>query len=233
MARRMVQQLPTAEAARRVQSVAVDSGSATDGMPSLLERAAPITAFRFDAIQHTYTDLATRALIPHVTQLLERAGLVDETWLTEASAERGQLVHAMTSDFDLGSLDPECCVSKHRGYLLGHVACMARLRAVWQHIEVPLVHPTLRFAGRPDRIGTVLRRRCVFEIKSGAPMRAHGVQLALQAILAAGALGDPLPPEQWARYCEYLKPSGKYKLEEHRDRADFGEAYRILRECVR
>jgi len=191
---------------------------------------SPVTAFRFEAADHTYTDLATGQHLPHITQLLERAGLVDDTWMTEESCERGLIVHALTSDFDLGALNPDTCVSRHRGYLLGHVACMQRLRPIWQHVEVPFVHPTWRFGGRPDRIGMVLRRRAVFEIKTAQPSRAHQVQTALQAILASAR--DPLPPRQWARYCEYLKPNGKYKLEEHRDPGDFDEAERILRACA-
>jgi len=79
----------------------------------------------------------------------------------------------------------------------------------------------------------VLGRQAIFEIKSGLPTKAHPIQTALQAILVAGQSGNLLPATQWARYCEYLKPNGRYKLEEHRDRGDFDEAYEIIRKCAR
>lgn len=190
-----------------------------------------VTAFRFNAADHVYTDLVTGAVLPHITGMLERTGWVDDTFYTEESCERGLIVHAMTSDYDLGALDPDTCIGKHRGYLLGHVACMRRLRPTWDAIEVPLVHPHWKFGGRPDRVGVVLRERCVFEIKTAVPSRAHAIQTALQAVLVASQ--HELPAAQFVRYCEYLTPKGKYKLERHIDRGDFDEAYRILQVCTR
>lgn len=191
-----------------------------------------VTAFRFNAADHVYTDLATGTALPHITGMLERTGWVDDTWMTEESCERGLIVHAMTSDYDLGALDPDTCIGKHRNYLLAHVGCMRRLRPIWDAIEVPLVHPLWKFGGRPDRVGMVLRERCVFEIKTAVPARSHAIQTALQAILVASQQPD-LPPAQFVRYCEYLTPKGKYKLERHIDRADYDEAYRILQVCTR
>jgi len=191
---------------------------------------SPVHPFRFDAASHTYYG-ADGSVLPHITGMLETTGWTDDTWMTEESSERGQIVHALTCDYDLGALEPDACVSVHRGYLLGHVECTSRLRPRWTHIEVPFAHPSLRFGGRPDRLGLVLNRRAVFEIKSGAPTKAHPIQTALQAILAGGY--DPLPAWQWARYCEYLTKSGRYKLEEHRDRRDFDIAHDIIRTCAR
>lgn len=192
-----------------------------------MTRLALIDSFRFDARRHEYTALDTGEVLPHITGLLEVAGLIDSTWYTEHSCERGQCVHSLTADYDLGALKVDGCVSAYRGYLLAHVKCMAMLRPIWTSIEEPLIHPGYRFGGRPDRIGKVLGLQAVLEVKSGGSEESHQIQTALQAIL--GSYKHPLPPESWARYALYLKDTGKFKLEKHTRRADFDKAREILR----
>ena len=134
------------------------------------------------------------------------------------------------SDYDLGAIaSPASVVSDHKNYLLAHVAAMRALRPEWDYVEVPLVHQFHRFGGRPDRLGRLLTLRAVLEVKSGQKTKAHGIQTALQAILAATVYD--LPAESWARYGLYLKPSGRFALEPFDKRADFDEARRIIRVC--
>lgn len=188
--------------------------------------------FRFDAEAHEYIDLATGAVLPHITSMLQRSGIVDAGWYTDASRERGTAVHRLTADYDLGALDPAKCISAYRGYLLAHHAAMTILKGqglVLHAIEEPLVHPTYRYGGRPDRIVSMAGRLGVLELKSGGPERGHQVQTSLQAILAC--VEARLPAESLGRWCLYLKESGKFKLEEHRRREDFVEAHRIIRTC--
>jgi hypothetical protein len=184
--------------------------------------------FRFLAETHDYVDLETGAVLPHITGMLKAAGWIDDTWFTDASSERGRQVHRLTADYDLGALeDVDGCVSPYRGYLLAHVQMSAIVGPDWQAIEVPLVHRRHAYGGRPDRVGQVYRLASVLEVKSAAPARSHQIQTALQAELVADGFG--LPPEAIARYCEYLKPSGRFQLEQHRDARDFREARRIIR----
>ena len=187
-----------------------------------------MSTFRFDPVAHVYTDLQG-AVIPHITGMLERTGWIDDAWFTEESAERGVAVHELTARYDLGALDLSTCVSIYRSWLLGHVECMARLKPTWDEIEIPRVHAGHRFAGRPDRIGTWAGLRTVLEIKSGTPQPSHKVQTALQAVLVSA--GGGLPPASYVRLCEYLRPNGKWALVQHRDRRDFDEARRVLKEC--
>lgn len=186
--------------------------------------------FRFDPFNHEYIDVETGELIPHITGMLEATGLIDDRWYSEESSDRGTAVHRLTHDYDLGALDVASCVSEHRGYLLGHVAAMQVIPHAWDDVEVPRVHPQLRFGGRPDRNGVIYQAKGVLEVKSGGPEKSHAIQTAMQAILVAPIYG--LPPEMLLRFALYLKPNGKFKLEEHKRKADFDEARRIIRRCT-
>ena len=187
-----------------------------------------LTGFSFDAGGHVYRD--HRGEIPHITGMLERTGWIDSTWMTEESSERGKVVHSLTAHFDSESLDVATDVDESfRGYLLAHQKVAALLSPRWTHIEMPVVHPSYRFGGRPDRLGRVYGLKTVLEVKSGAPMKSHAIQTALQAILAASEGG--LPAEHWVRMAEYLTPTGKFTIKEFTDRRDFDEAYRIIRTC--
>jgi hypothetical protein len=187
-------------------------------------------AFRFDFDDHTYVDLESGQVLPHITGMLEQTGWIDDTWMTEESSARGAVVHTLAADYDLGALDLRTCASPCRPYLLAHIACSKALRPVWQAIEEPLVHWGYRFGGRPDRLGKVLGLHTVLEVKSGAPLRGHGVQTALQAVLASSTTPS-LPPHLWQRMALYLKPNGTFKLEKHTDRRDVDEALRVIRRC--
>lgn len=190
-------------------------------MPSVIE-------FRFDAAAHEYT-LANGRPLPHITGMLKRAGLIDDRWFTEESSERGRLVHSLTADYDLGALEPEGCVSRHRGYLLAHAAAMKILRPDVLEVEVPRVHPAFLFGGRIDRVFRIARQLTIYEIKSGVFEKSHQIQTALQAILASAEYA--LPPEAWTRMCAYYTSKGRFKIEQHDKRADFDEAYRVIRKC--
>jgi hypothetical protein len=183
--------------------------------------------FLFDVDAHTYTDAVTGHRYPSITGLLKMAGWVDDRWYTEASRVRGTAVHKMAADYDLGALTPAGCVSPYRGWLLAHDAAMRVIKPTLIDVEIPRVHPTLGFAGRPDRTAICYRLKSVLELKSGAKEKAHPIQTALQAILVAPDL--KLPAHLIARLCLYLKANGKYALDVHDQRADFDEAHRIIR----
>src|SRR5574341_49547 len=187
--------------------------------------------FRFDALNHEYLSVATGEVFPHITGMLEQTGWIDDRWYTEESSDRGTAVHKLTADFDLGALkvtadEPK---TRFRGYLLGHVKAVSIARPKMLAVEEPLVHPVLLFGGRPDRECIVYNLRAVWEVKSGAPERAHQYQTALQAILIGHFAG--LPPESIGRFVEYVKDKGKFKVERHVERRDFDMARDIIRQC--
>jgi len=191
---------------------------------------APRVPFRFNATNHTYVDLATGELLPHITGMLTRAGWVDDLWMTEESSERGRIVHSLTADYDLGAIeDPRSVVSVHKAYLLAHVAAMKVLGLEVLSVEEPLVHPIHYFGGRPDRAVDDAGEKGPLEIKSGEPAKSHPIQTALQAILLEQEL--LIPAEMQKRQCLYLRPNGRYKLEVHPDRSDIVTARGIIRAC--
>jgi len=189
-----------------------------------------IPAFRFDAANHDYINLATGESYPHITGMLEQTGWVDDRWYTEESSERGTAVHRLTADYDLKALDVASCTSRFRGYLLAHVQAVTTVRPTMLAVEEPLVHPVLLFGGRPDRDCLVYKLRATWEVKTGSPERSHQIQTALQAILLA--VESKIPAAAMGRFCCYVKDKGKFKVVEHKDRRDFDEAYRVVRTCT-
>ena len=181
--------------------------------------------FRFDALEHRY--YLDGHEIPHITGLLEQAGWIDSTWMTEESSLRGRAVHRLTAAYDLGALDVEDqqVGGQCRGYLLGYAKVMQMLRPTWASIEEPFVHAGFRFGGRPDRVGAVHCLQTILEIKSGAPAKGDAIQTALQAVL----LSWFRPADAWMRRALYLQRTGKFRLIPHTDRRDLDEALRIVR----
>jgi hypothetical protein len=184
--------------------------------------------FTFEADTHTYA--TETGEVPGITRLLHLAGLVDDTWYTEESSERGRHVHQLCAEYDLGVITDEDLpdlVSAYKGYLLAHIESMRVVRPHWIHVETATFHEQLRFAGTPDRAGTVYNAAAVWEIKSGLKTKAHPIQTALQAFLIAEEC--KLPPEAVERWCCYVQPNGRCKIEQHGNRRDFVEALGIVR----
>lgn len=191
-----------------------------------------MSAFRYDDDDHVYTVAGER--VPSITQILTRAGKIDDRWYTEEACERGRQVHRLTAAYDLEAIDVPTLVSPHRGYLLAHIDAVKLARAEFDEIEQPAVlvrRDGVRFGGTPDRVGRVLALRAVLDEKSGDPEPWHALQTALQAVLRADAL--KLPPKAIARFALYLKPNGRFKLEQHKNAHDFDEVERLLRRYAR
>lgn len=185
----------------------------------------PTEVGQFDAATHTYT--LDGCPVPSITQMLEAAGKVKGgRFYTEAGRDRGTNVHRLTLDYDLGALDLDDVVSRHRGYLLGWAKASAFLAPSWRALEEPFVHP-LGFGGTPDRGGVALKLESVLEIKTGDVEAWHGLQLALQAILVGHHWH--IRPEAIARWAVYLRANGRFKLMQFEDRAELNEARGIIR----
>lgn len=185
-------------------------------------KAAPI--FRFDPVGHRYyVDGQER---PHVTGMLDAAGLIDTRFMTAESRVRGSAVHQLSADFDLDALDVDALVSPYKGFLLAYRQAMSLIPHTWDRIEQPRMHPVYLYGCRTDRVGRIYGAQGVLEIKSGELEDAHAIQTALQVM--AESAGTPIACESWWRGALYLKPNGKWKLIEHTSRRDFDEADRLV-----
>jgi hypothetical protein len=188
----------------------------------------PAPIYTFDAAAHAYHVDGVR--VPSITQLLDKGGLVNgAAYFTEESRRRGHAVHSLCMDFELGNLTLERLESPYRGYVLGYVEAVTALKPTWDQIEIFDIHPTLRFGGRPDRVGQCFARYTVAEIKSAAKAKHHAVQTALQAILVGGRHGLP-KAEDLQRLVIYVKANGKYSIESHENKSDFLQAHQLIRE---
>lgn len=201
--------------------------------------------FTYDATRHSYA--IDGRPVPSVTQLLKLGGLVDDSFYTEESRRRGSWVHEVCANYDLGvDVVSQIAESKWKGYVLAYLAACARLQPSWEAIEEAEVHPSLRFGGRPDRLGQVLGRPTVCELKTGPKVRPvrreqdsdgetyfvnigcepHRIQTALQAWLVAWRLG--VKPADLQRLVIYLQLSGKYVVDVHSDARDLDVAADLI-----
>jgi len=188
------------------------------------------STFSFDSHVHEYIDDQTGAVMPHITGMLEQAGKVNAQWFKPEHCHRGERVHRLTADLDMGvfASAKDLIAGDVLGYIHAYERFLAELAPEWEHIEVPFVNWTWYFGGRPDRYGLVQGAKSLCDIKSGIETPAARIQTALQAILLEPHVG--LPAEGIPRYALYLKKTGRYKLKPHTDMKELDEARRILGE---
>lgn len=172
---------------------------------------------RFDPVEHVYTVGARR--VPSVTQTL--LPLVDYSMVPKETLERarllGQAVHRMTELYDQDDLDMESLDDELLPYLTAWIKFRHETGFVPETIETRLYHPTLRYAGTPDRSGIVNRRRAVIDIKKMLTLGpVIGIQLAAyQELYRANGT------EVLDRYALGLRNDGTYRLQPFTDKSDW------------
>lgn len=176
----------------------------------------------FDPDTHVYT--YDGQPVPSVTQILKEAGVIDTQWYTGDGAIRGQCVAEATALDDEGELDETSLDPALAGYMAAWRKFVAETGIIFQQIETPLFHNTLRYAGTPDRIATWAGKPCVIDIKTGGREDWHGLQLAAYA----GMVDGP-----HSRCGVYLGPEGTYKARQFTDGNDWLDFMACLRLCNR
>lgn len=171
-----------------------------------------------DEATHIYT-VEARQLISS-TQILHRAGIVDDRFYTEYGRDRGSLVHTTLEYEDRGELDEATLDPRLRPYLdayrqFKHEAGVE----AWDGIELRLADLTKGYAGTIDRLGAF----GLLDFKSGTPEPWIRLQLALYAMLAEanGLIPSARRVKRWGLF---LRSDGTYRLEPYTDPQDFAVA---------
>lgn len=169
----------------------------------------------FDEASHTYR--IDGLVVPGVTSVLAPLTNYDSVpaHVLEAAANFGKAVHRACELDDLGdlnesTLDPALLpyLDAWREFCLGH-------SVQWEQIEAPVHHQALRYAGTPDRIGTLRGLRAVVDIKTTAELYPSvGPQLA--AYREAAAM-----PTYALRVAVQLKADGTYTKKTYTDPNDW------------
>jgi hypothetical protein len=152
-----------------------------------------------------------RTDLPHVTDILKAAGLIDSTWFNPLARDRGTALHLATAlvddrDLDRSSLDPSIvgCVEAYEKFL-------SEMAPTILATEEAVEHLAFRYCGTLDRrviltTAPDFHRAGVLDLKRGGPAPWHPVQLSAYANCLTG------PQVKWNLY---LSETGRYRLVEH------------------
>lgn len=155
---------------------------------------------------------------PHVTTILDRAGLIDSTWFTDEARDKGSALHAATHFLDEGDLDWSTVDPSVLPRLRQYQKFKDELRPEILSIEEAVENETLQYCGRLDRRLKIAGREGVLDIKG--PARAPWQ--AIQVVMYSACFLRPL-----ARWTLHLSDE-RYQLIEHKDRSDWEVAKAAL-----
>jgi hypothetical protein len=163
--------------------------------------------------------------LPRVTQIIKAAGLLaDYDNIDPYYMERGTAVHLACQLYDENDLDPDSLTDDIRDRVEAYIDFRREMRVEIHEIELDVVHDTLRYAGRLDRIATINGRRGILDIKGPIQAPWHGVQLALYL----NAYASNIPTcGAYMRWSVHVEPGG-YKLIAHTSADDFAVARAAL-----
>lgn len=173
----------------------------------------------FDKDSHTFREPGTGKVVPSVTTILQDVGLIDTSWFTPESRQRGSYVHRATELYDAGSLDESTVDPIVRPYLDGWIAfCVEVIRQVGALVilarEEQVWHPAYGYAGIVD---ADIKGWGLVDIKTGDPAPWHPMQTA-----AYWRALRPFDPNK-RRGCVYLRDDGSFKYVRHTSGNDFNE----------
>lgn len=161
---------------------------------------------------HEYLD--DGIIIPSVTQILKKAGVIDDRWYDAESRERGSAVH-------------ELCERYAEGYRIDGVARpldsleYVNAFAAWYEDRKPYAMMTectiggmvngRRYAGRFDMLAIIDGKRWLIDYKTGGSAKWHAAQIAAYSMGRISGDGDTINPDRCAIL--YLRADGKYRFD--------------------
>lgn len=172
--------------------------------------------FTFDPETHEYRE--DGVLIRSVTQILQGVGIISYLGIDPAVLDHkkqiGKAVHLACEYYDKGIL--ESVPGLYAGYVEAYKRFRDEVPCDWSMIEQPMVAnvDTMPYGMTLDRAGLIRGKISVGELKATAQEeRSWPIQLAAYVL---GISKEVLP-----RYAIWLKPDGKYRLIEYKDKRDF------------
>jgi hypothetical protein len=161
----------------------------------------------FDAITHAYH--VAGAPVPHVTGVLEAAGLLNYAFLgdqREVYLSRGRAVHKITEADDHGNLAEDAVPPTIRGFVEAWGAFKRDYGFVPALIEHRVLNEQHRYAGTLDRTGRVRDGSTwILDLKTGAAPAAVCYQLAAYAACLQH-------PRTYLRRCVELHEDASYRV---------------------
>lgn len=173
----------------------------------------------FDEATHEYRYAGER--VPSVTQLIRDAGLIDSTWFTPESRERGTFIHKAVALDTRGDLY-ECDLTAEE---MGYVEAARNWRKDFQiepfAIEQRVYNETFHYAGCYDLFGHDPKKYppILADYKTGAIEPWVRLQLAGYRACLDG---------HFRRMAIELRPNGDYRVHEFRDFAADDATWRAV-----
>lgn len=186
------------------------------------------TDFTFDADKHEY--YLVRRRLESVTEVLGGVGIIDTTYFTERSRQRGKAVHIGCALLDQGRLDWDSVKRSEDALeepIVNRVRAWARFKRETgftpRLIEHQLYHPVYLYAGTLDRTGDFAatpKEDSLIDLKTGKVAKWTGQQ--------TGGYGEMLPlpagKTHRRRYGLELREDGEPVLQ-HFDDLDDGRDF--------
>ena len=170
------------------------------------------TVIEFDAMKHEYTE--DGVVLPSVTEILKRVGLLDTKGFNRKSADFGTAVHEATVLIDLGQKTVEEYEDDPRyRYLKAWELFKETHHPVVLEVEQIVGGVEVGCAGTLDRLALFPwdSRPCVIDIKTGKAKPWHPVQLAGYCYAAQ---------KEYRRMAVYIDGYGVFRAEEYQEERD-------------
>ena len=137
----------------------------------------------FDPVLHEYRD--GDLIIPSVTQVLKRAGIIDDRWYSEEAREQGSAVHELCERFAHGVRnDNTGRPMASLEYVNAFASWMKKSRtyAIQTENIIDFTLNGYRYAGKFDLLAEIGGRRILVDYKTGAKAPWHPTQIAAYAL---------------------------------------------------
>jgi len=184
----------------------------------------------FDPKTHIYRNTETGLVIPNVTSILKKAGLVDFSMVDKDELKRaqdfGKAVHSATHLYDTNNLDMGSLSLALEPYLEDWIKWKRDSGFVIQSSEQIVYSKKWNYAGTYDRVGLLDGVRTLIDIKTGTTLPKT---IALQIAAYMGAYNESTNyPKIKRRLSIWLRGDGQARPTEYKERTDF----RVFTSCL-